>query len=127
MMGNIDTFSDPNVELGTILGKVQAAGDVQANANLISGMLDAAGEIPLTEISQDNLVLGAVTLLLADAQAHENFDPDSQKEYLDEFTVNQEETPEVLTKKQHQALTLSAAAGGQDGALKEVLGVLHLK
>jgi hypothetical protein len=131
MLGNIDTFSDPKVDMGTVLEKVQAAGNVQANADLISRMLTAAaddtGHVALTGISQDNLVLGAVTLLLADAQENKYFDPDGQKEYLSEFADNRVKPDKLLTDKQKKALTLSAAAGNQTGALNEVLVVLNLE
>ncbi|MDR1108944.1 MAG: hypothetical protein LBL19_07915 [Spirochaetaceae bacterium] len=126
MMGNIDTFSDPQVSLGTILEKIQDAGDVPGNAALISGILDAGGvditnSDALAGISQDNLVLAAVTLLLADVQKDNILD---QEAYLEDFAEKQAQGGSGLTKKQDQALVLASVASNQTGALKEVLHIL---
>ncbi|MDR3139088.1 MAG: hypothetical protein LBT95_05370 [Treponema sp.] len=127
MMGNIDTFSDPTTTtVGTVLGKVQEAGNLQDNAQLVSGLLDAAGpETSLAGVSQDSLVLAAATLLLADAQENDYTDPTTQEEYLDTFKEKKADETS-LTTKQKQAITLAAAAANKDGALKEVLGYLNL-
>jgi hypothetical protein len=137
MMGSIDTFSDPDVSVGTILGKVQAAGDVQASGTLISDLLKAGGEdADHTAATQDNLVLAAVTLLLADAQEHDYLDPGAQETYLDQFEANKtgggdpqagaEGVGVGLTEKQKQALDLAEIAASKDGALNDVLKLLKL-
>jgi hypothetical protein len=126
MMGNIDTFSDSKTDVGTVLGKIQEAGDIRNNAELVSGLLDAAGsETSLAGVSQDNLVLAAATLLLADAQENNYTDPTTQEEYLDDFAGKKADET-ALTKKQKQAITLAGAAANKDGVLKEVLGYLKL-
>jgi hypothetical protein len=132
MMGNIDTFSDPKVTLETILGKVQGAGDVQGNAQLISEILEAGGAgstntAALAGISQGNLVLGAVTLLLADAQEHNYLTPSGQETYLTKFADDRKQgDPLLITQKQDQALALAAVAANEEGSLKEVLKILNL-
>jgi PleD family two-component response regulator len=130
MMSNIDAFSNSNGDVGTVLEKVQAAGDVRANANLISGLLDASGANTdsglLAGATQDNLALAAVTLLLADAQEQDYTDASGQKEYLDNFATNKTSAT-LLTDKQNMALDLAqAAAGKKDGVLKDVLDTLNL-
>ena len=128
MMSNIDAFSDSNANVVTILEKIQAAGDVRANANLISGLLNASGaNTSLAGVSQDNLTLAAVTLLLADAQEHNYMTAGDQKTYLDQFETdrNSENGEDILTPMQKQALTLAGAVTG--GVLKDVLKNLKLK
>ncbi|MDR0690163.1 MAG: hypothetical protein LBG08_07890 [Spirochaetaceae bacterium] len=123
VMSNIDTFSDSNTTIETVLGKIQAAGDVTANARLISGLLDASGENPnFAEASQDNLALAAVTLLLSDAQEQNYVTAGGQKEYLDKFEADKNSENPQLTDKQNKALVLAGAAvAKKDGVLKDVL------
>jgi hypothetical protein len=131
MMSNIDAFSNSNGNVETSLEKFQAAGDVKANAELISGLLDASGADTdptlLAGVAQDNLALASITLLLADAQEQNYVDASGQKEYLDQFEADKTSDPSVLSPKQNKALNLAQVAGGKkDGILKNVLKDLKL-
>jgi hypothetical protein len=129
MMRNIDAFSNSTGNVETVLEKVQAAGDVTANADIISGLLTASGadtdSTLLAGASQDNLALAAITLLLADAQEQDYETAADQKDYLDEFEAKKGDASQ-LTDKQKGAIVLGVAAGKKDGVLKDVLDDLKL-
>jgi hypothetical protein len=108
------------------LEKIQAAGNVRKDAAIISGLLDAGGTSGLDAVSQDNLVLAAVTLLLADAQEQGGLDLSSQEQYLKEFEQDRKING-ALTDKQIKALEIAGAAVGKIGALDDVLALLKLK
>jgi hypothetical protein len=128
MMGNINAFKDPAVTMGTILDKIQAAGDVQANAGLISGLLDAGKaetSADLAGFAQDELVLAAVTLLLADAQSGGKTAPADQEAYLQDFDQKKQKS-QGLSDKQKKALVLAKAAAQNPGPFTSMLDKLHL-
>ncbi|MDR2758163.1 MAG: hypothetical protein LBB78_02145 [Spirochaetaceae bacterium] len=128
VMGNLNTLNNPQVTVGMILEKVQAAGDVQANAGLISGLLDAGkveNAADLAGVAQDDLVLAAVTLLLADAQSLGKMTPDTQEDYLKDFD-QKKQNPYNLTDKQKKALVLAGAAAQSPGPLTDMLKNFHL-
>jgi hypothetical protein len=127
VMGNINALKDPTLD--RILDKTQAAGDVQANAGLISGLLDAgqaenAGD--LAGVAQDDLVLAALTLLLADAQAAGKTAPDDQAAYIEDFG-KKKQNPALLTDKQRKALLLAGAASRNPGPFIDMLESLYLR
>ncbi|MFP3090621.1 hypothetical protein LQZ21_09880 [Treponema sp. TIM-1] len=128
MMGNINVFKDPQVTVDRILDKIQTAGDVQTNAGLISGLLDA-GKVKkpadLAGSAQDELVLSAVTLLLADAQSMGKTNPADQEDYLKDFGQKKQDS-QNLTDKQKKALILAEAAAKNPGPFTDMLERLHL-
>lgn len=129
ILGNIPTFLDPAATVDTILKKIQTAGDVQANAGIISGLLDAGkvdSATALTGASPDNLALAAVTLLLADAQAENYTDVEGQKKYLEKFEQKRQQGETFLTGKQQKALILAQAAAQKAGPLTDMLKQFHL-
>jgi hypothetical protein len=126
ILGNVDSFLDPSMSVQAALEKIQAVGDVQKDAAIISGLLDAGGKSGLGAVSQDNLVLAAVTLLLADAQEQGISDPGSQEQYLKKFEQNRKNNGS-LTDRQIKALDLAGAAAGKNGALNDILALLKLK
>jgi hypothetical protein len=126
IMGNISDLKNSQMTLGVFLEKIQSAGDVRANADLISGLLDAGkvtGPANLAGAAQDDLVLAAITLLLADAQSQGKTDPAAQENYVKDFDKNRHNAG-ALTDKQKKALTLAAAGGS--GPFTDILGMLHL-
>jgi hypothetical protein len=129
ILGNLTAFLEPPVTTEKILKKIQTAGDVQTNAGIISGLLDAGNVVnntALTGASPDNLALAAVTMLLADAQAENYMDVEGQKKYLEKFLQKRQQHESLLTDKQQKALILAQAAVQKASLLTDILKVLHL-
>jgi hypothetical protein len=130
IFGNIDSLLDSQVKIDTILKTIQHAGNVQVNGGLIAGLLDA-GNVNnnvkiLGEVSQDNLVLAALTLLLADAQDENYMDVADQKKYLENFENKKMQGADTLTDKQKKATILAKAAMEKNGVLTDMLKRFHL-
>lgn len=128
VLANLNALRDPAETPASILGKIGGAGDVQASAALISGLLDAgqvksAGD--LQGLAQDDLALAALTLLLADAQSLGKMSPGEQEDYLRDFEQKKQNSG-LLTDKQRKALVLASAVVQNGGPLTDLLGNLHL-